>query len=362
MALDEAPPFWWQKPSIFAFALAPVAYFYGRVAGIRMMSEPSGNVPVPVICVGNFVTGGAGKTPTVQMLTRFVRKAGRNPGILSRGHGGAINSATVVKLERHNAHDVGDEALLHAALATTVVSPDRPEGATLLVEQGCDFIIMDDGFQNPGLEKDYNLVVIDAKRGIGNGFTMPAGPMRVPLKTQMLKADGIMVIGDEDGADKIIRRAARAAKPIFHASISVIGKTKIKGMKALAFAGIADPSKFFDTLKNNKVKVEDNQAFGDHHVFLADECRDLMERAEKSDLQLMTTTKDMARLKDMGDDQNKLAEASMPIMIELKPDDPGMLERIVTTAIERARKRKLRAAETQKPTPEPPVEEESSTA
>jgi len=341
MALDEAPPFWWQKPGWQAIALSPLSYIYGRAAAKRMSSPSTGSVEVPVICVGNFITGGAGKTPTVQLLTKHIRKKNLRPGILTRGYGGAITTPTIVKPDRHNAHDVGDEALLHAAVATTVISADRPAGAELLVENGCDIIIMDDGFQNPSLRKDYNLVVVDSKRGVGNGFTMPAGPMRVPLSRQIHHVDGLMIIGEEDGADKILRRMARAAKPIFRASIRVVGKTRIANKRALAFAGIADPSKFFETLERHQVKVEDRQAFGDHHVYVAEDCEDLLERAQRQELQLMTTTKDLARLKDMGDAQMRLAEACETVKIELVTDDPAMLNRVVDKAFERATARKL---------------------
>lgn len=341
MALDEAPPFWWKKPGWQAVLLSPLAFFYGRVSARRMAAAPSGSVPVPVICVGNFVTGGAGKTPTVQMLVRYARKLGLQPGILSRGHGGAITSATIVKPDRHNAHDVGDEALLHAAFAKTVISPDRLVGAELLAEEGCDLIIMDDGFQNPHLQKDYCLVVVDARRGLGNGFTMPAGPMRVPVSAQMHHVDGLIVIGDGDGAARVIRKAARAAKPIFRASVSVVGKTRIAGKRAIAFAGIGDPDKFFDMLRKIGVDLVAALPFGDHHVYLEEECEDLLQRAEKDGELLLTTTKDHARLKGMGTLQNKLAETCETVKIELVPNDPAILSRIVDTAVERARKRKL---------------------
>ncbi|MDJ0613430.1 MAG: tetraacyldisaccharide 4'-kinase [Rhizobiaceae bacterium] len=343
MALDEAPPFWWRNPGWLALLAAPVGFVYGRIAAARMERQPTYAAKVPVICVGNFVVGGGGKTPTVQLLLKYLLSKGMRPGVLSRGHGGAISTPTLVNLERHNAHDVGDEPLLHAELAKTVIATDRPKGATVLEEEGCDIIVMDDGFQNPSLHKDYNLVVVDTKRGLGNRFAVPAGPLRAPLKRQMIHADSVFLIGDYERGNRVVRHAARAAKPIYNASVKVKNKKRFKDMQVLAFAGIADPSKFFDTVERVGAVIKDKQGFGDHHVFLEDECKDILERAREGQLELVTTTKDHVRLKNMGDAQNKVADLAIPVEIDLVPDNPSMLDIILRTTTKRFDERKLRA-------------------
>lgn len=300
----------------------------------------SAKVNIPVICVGNFVVGGAGKTPTVHMLTNYAQSQGHKVGILSRGHGGAITTPTVVQPDKHNAHDVGDEALLHALKSTTVIASNRVAGAQLLLDQACTLIIMDDGFQNPSLHKDFNLIVVDAKRGLGNGFAMPAGPMRVPFKSQLFHTDALFITGKGSAGEIAIRKAARAGKPVFHSSVEVIGKSKYKGQKALAFAGIADPSKFFDTLEEIGVEVKARHNFGDHHVFTEDECGELIDRSKQQKLQLFTTEKDAARLKGMGEAQDKVYELSEIVRISLKPEDPAMLKRIFDITLKRFKTRK----------------------
>ena len=347
MALDEAPPFWWQKNSWQGYALSPVPYVYGKIAAKRMDMAASAKVNVPVICVGNFVVGGAGKTPSVHMLANYARTKGYKVGILSRGHGGAITTPTVVQLDKHNAHDVGDEALLHALNSTTVIASNRVAGAELLLEQACTIIIMDDGFQNPSLHKDFNLVAVDAKRGLGNGFAMPAGPMRVPFKHQLLHTDAMFITGKGDAADTAIRKAARAGKPVFHSTVEVLKQKKYKDQKAFAFAGIADPSKFFDTLESIGVDVVARQNFGDHHVFTDEECADLIDRSKQQELQLFTTEKDAARLKGMGEAQEKVLELSEVVRIALKPEDPAMLKRVFDITHKRfmARKKKIEPTE-----------------
>ncbi len=346
--LNEAPPFWWKKNSVMGWLLAPIGYLYGRAAARILNSDPISEVPVPVICVGNFVTGGAGKTPTVELLTRYAKSKQMKPGILSRGYGGAVTTPTRVDPDKHNAHDVGDEALLHVKNAVTVVSADRPKGAKMLVELGCDVIIMDDGFQNPSLKKDFHLIVVDRKRGLGNGHSIPAGPLRAPLHQQLMLTDAAFLIGDGDAADKTIRKIARAAKPFFYGKVQAIAGADFKGMKALAFAGIADPSKFFDTLRQNGVEVIDTQAFGDHHVFTAEECEDLLQRAQEQELQLLTTTKDIVRMRDMGPGPIRLLEESVAVPVHMVPEDPHMLSRIFETAISRADARRIKSDDVSK--------------
>ncbi|MEM7215002.1 MAG: tetraacyldisaccharide 4'-kinase [Pseudomonadota bacterium] len=339
MALDEAPPFWWRSPSWQAWLLSPLSLVYGRLAGKRMDFAPSASVPVPVLCVGNFIVGGAGKTPVVELLSGFVRARGLQPGVLTRGHGGAITTPTVVKPQHHNAHDVGDEALLHASHAITVVSADRPSGAALLVEKGCEFILMDDGFQNPSLAKDFNLVIVDSRRGLGNGFAMPSGPMRVPFRHQLIHTDAVMVAGNEQGADTVIRQSSRAGKPVIQAVIAA--KNKPGGKAYHAFAGIGDPSKFFDTLRELGTDLKDTIPFGDHHFFTDEECIELIENAKAAKAGLITTSKDAARLREMGQEQKNLLSASEVLEIEIQIEDPNLIEAILDRAIDNATKRRL---------------------
>ena len=181
------------------------------------MARPGVRLDVPVICVGNLVVGGAGKTPTALEVASVCRKLKLNPGFLTRGYGGTRTRAALRLRRRvHTAEDVGDEALLLAQFAPTVVAADRPSGAKLLALLGADVVVMDDGFQNPSLEKDLSLVVIDAERGIGNGFVFPAGPLRAPLAAQMRQRRRARRArrggGRQGGAHRRARRPADASR------------------------------------------------------------------------------------------------------------------------------------------------------
>ncbi len=325
MRVEEAPSFWWRRPGLPAFLLLPLSALWGLVSGWRMDMPPSASVSVPVLCVGNFVAGGAGKTPTAIAICLAAAKSGLKPGFLSRGHGGSLTGPAQVDLAVHHAAEVGDEPLLLAEVAPTVISADRPAGAARLIALGCDFIILDDGFQNPKLAKDLNVVVVDAGRGLGNGMTLPSGPLRAPLTTQMGRADAVVVIGEGVGGDLAVRETARRGKPIYLARIVPAKKTGWKKKRCLAFAGIGDPAKFFRSLEEVGVDLVARHGFPDHHVYSEEEVEELLAEAEEKELTLVTTTKDMARLHHGGSAAERLAGNCEVFEIRLEFDDPRTL-------------------------------------
>ena len=302
------------------------------------MSKTPGYISkVPVLCIGNFIAGGAGKTPTAIAIAKAAKKQKLKPGFLSRGYGGGITEPTVVDIHKHNSHDVGDEPLLLAARFTTVVSPDRIKGAQLLEKQGVNFIIMDDGFQNPSLNKDYSLVVVDARRGIGNGFAMPGGPLRANLGAQLSCANAVLVIGKATGADKVIRAAARMAKPVYEAMIIPVKPRSWKGRKVLAFAGIADPVKFFNSLNQAGANIIERRSFGDHHSLNEEEMKEILHLAKVKDLVIATTSKDAARLHGLGRLQDELWQQSEIFEIELEFENKRIVTAIIDETIRQAK-------------------------
>ncbi|MEM7461428.1 MAG: tetraacyldisaccharide 4'-kinase [Pseudomonadota bacterium] len=342
MALDEAPPFWWKRPGPLAFLLSPIGFLWGRATAVRMSLPPDASVSVPVLCIGNFIAGGAGKTPTAIAFGKSAAARKIPFGFLSRGYGGQYKGPTVVNLKKHHAADVGDEPLLLAKHGKTVVSADRYAGASMLVAEGCKLIIMDDGFQNPSIAKDFSLVVVDAKRGTGNGFSIPAGPMRAPLAAQLAYADAVLVIGDSRAGDQIIRQVARRGKLLHTARIVPKAIRKWKGKKFFAFAGIADPDKFFISLKKAGSIVEVRRSFPDHHAYTDEEANDLVREAQSRELQLVTTSKDMARLAGVGEPQDQLISETIVFDVELEFDDPRATDLVLDATLSAAEARLLR--------------------
>lgn len=290
----RTPKYWWRTYSPIAFALAPLGYLYGRAARRRMRRTGTG-VSVPVVCVGNLVAGGAGKTPTALALAELGRQSGFRIGFLSRGYLGCERGPILVSKTAHSVAEVGDEAFLLAAAAPTVVSVDRLAGAKLLARLGVDLIIMDDGFQNPSLVKDLSLVVIDAGRGIGNGRVLPAGPLRAPLFDQIRRADAIIILGSGPG-DQSVRAAARAGLPVIRARLEPVRKRGFRRSPYLAFAGLANPAKFYETLRSAGAQVSETRDFPDHHAFTDAECEALVKRCRENNLVPITTDKDRVRL------------------------------------------------------------------
>jgi tetraacyldisaccharide 4'-kinase len=291
------PSFWWRRRGLIAALLTPLAAGYGAVAA-RRMQRKGWQATAPVICVGNFTLGGSGKTPTAIALVQTLASAGHKPVLLSRGYGGKTAGPVTVDPQRHTAAEVGDEALLLAGAAPTIVAQDRVAGAKAALDAGADVIVMDDGLQNSSLAKTLSIAVIDGTRGIGNGKVFPAGPLRAPLAAQFARVDALLVIGGSAGAAGLDRDIRARRIPVFHgrlepdrAAIAAIG-----GRKTLAFAGIGNPDKFFATISDAGIDAPVRKAFPDHHRYSAAEAAALLMQAEHEGLRLLTTAKDRARM------------------------------------------------------------------
>jgi len=340
--VSEAPPFWWTKADWRAWSLAPVSFLYGKVSGNRLAKGRRVSVSAPVICVGNFTVGGAGKTPTAIALARAAKERGLTPGILSRGYGGSLDVTTLVDPHHHRAGAVGDEALLLAREAMTVVSRRRVEGAGRLVSEGVDLIIMDDGFQSARIEIDFALIVIDSVRGIGNGHLVPGGPVRAPIAEQMRHLSAILKVGNGDAADPLVRQAARAGKPFYAASLVPRPRPELAGRPVFAFAGIADPAKFYRTVETLGANLVEHRSFPDHHYFGEDEVAGLLADTDRRGLLPVTTAKDAVRLAGGHGAAAELLQKLQVVEVDMTFDNPHAPDQIIELAMAAYRKRRLR--------------------
>lgn len=329
------PDFWWHKAGLAAYALAPVGRIYGAAAARRMAAKGAG-AGLPVLCVGNFTLGGAGKTPTAISLARMLADAGEHPFFLTRGYGGDVAGPKLVDFHNDLAAQVGDEALLLAHVAPTVVARDRVAGAAFARAQGAGLVIMDDGLQNPSLVKDFTLAVIDARRGIGNGCIFPAGPLRAPLAAQLARTDALLVAGEGDGADGTIMQARARGLPVLHGHLvpDHTAVATLKGRHVLAFAGIADPAKFFATAEAAGIAVTERRAFPDHYRYTAEDAGELIMDAEHGGLALLTTEKDRAR---MAGEQllEALATRAHTLPVTMMVQEAAELRRLAMTKLRR---------------------------
>ncbi|WP_274426967.1 tetraacyldisaccharide 4'-kinase [Chelativorans sp. YIM 93263] len=341
MAASEAPPFWWKQADWRPWALWPLSAVYGLVASARMAGAKRQHVSAAVLCVGNLTVGGEGKTPIAIALAKEAKRQKRRVGFLSRGYGGHSGGPHLVDRKHDTPRHVGDEPMLLARHAPTVVSPDRVAGARKLIAEGCDFIIMDDGFQSARLRMDYALIVVDARRGLGNGHVIPGGPLRAPLIDQLRYANGIVTMGDGQAAMDVVRRAARAGRSVFSAHLKPKGTRALKGARVLAFAGIGNPDKFYDTLRMIGAEVVATRSFPDHYPYSEDDVAELSAQAEAERLQLVTTEKDLVRLHHGHGPVRDFAATVRLLPVEAVFESSGMPERIVAETVTAWRERSL---------------------
>ena len=330
------PAFWWGEASLASALLAPLATVYGAVAQSRL-ARSGHRAGVPVVCVGNFTVGGAGKTPTALALAQMLAAAGERPVFLSRGYGGALGGPIVVDSARHHARDVGDEPLLLARTAPTIVARDRVKGAGLA--DAASVIVMDDGFHNPSLVKDFSVLVVDARRGIGNARGIPAGPLRAPLDAQLTRAHALVMVGSSVRASAIAASARAHTIPVFQARLQpetgVIAR--LAGRRVLAFAGIGDPEKFFATLADAGIALAATRAFADHHRYTRAEAMALCDVADRDGLVLVTTEKDLMRLS--GEEELKpLAARAQALPVALVFEDEARFTSLLLERVAQARK------------------------
>ena len=311
----QPPRFWHQGPGICSTLLAPLGALYAFGTAQRLARGTPSRLDVPVICVGNINAGGTGKTPTVIALTQRLQDMGKNPHIVSRGYGGSVTSAIQVNERTHRASDVGDEPMLLAAFAPTWVSVDRTEGAQLAVLSRADIIILDDGFQNPGLYKDLSLVVVDAALGFGNGKVLPAGPLREPVATGLARADLLLSIGPKKAQNHFTETWRMPPCPQLKGRLAPL-QTGMdwQGSRVLAFAGIGHPQKFFATVQELGANVVKSEALEDHQPL----SQALMARLENEAMllgaQLVTTEKDATRLPD----EFRAKVLTVPVRLEIE--------------------------------------------
>ncbi len=295
----KAPRFWYNQKNtpqkILKHALSPLGWVYERAVEKRFEMNTQVPMSKPVICVGNLTVGGNGKTPTVLSLANLFKK-NYNPHLITKGYGGEEVGPIQINRELDTAEYIGDEALLLAARAPTWVAKNRPLGAQHAIDAGADIVIMDDGFQNPIIYKDFSLIVIDGKVGFGNQHVMPAGPLRENIEKGILRADAILIIGEDRNHVETLITSIKDI-PVFKAKlVTASDNVKVKGKKVAAFAGIGRPSKFKETLEEYGAEVTMWKEFPDHYLYKTEDLRSFLKAAAKSKIPVITTTKDFVRI------------------------------------------------------------------
>ncbi|HWY61626.1 MAG TPA: tetraacyldisaccharide 4'-kinase [Rhizomicrobium sp.] len=302
----RAPDFWNRRGPL-ALLLAPLGTLYGMSVARKARRAKPYRSTARVICVGNLTAGGSGKTPAALAVAQMLIGRGKKVFFLTRGYGGSETGPLLVSGQ--DATSVGDEALLLARVAPTIVARDRAAGARLAAANGAEVIVMDDGHQNFSLAKDVSLVVAD---GFGNGLMIPAGPLREPLSQGLARADAVIAMNDA--------RIDGFTGPVLRTWLEAEGAS-FTGRRVFAFAGIGQPGKFVKSLQGAGAIVTGNRFFADHHPYTASEIAGL--RKEAGDAALVTTEKDFVRL---APEQRKGIET---LAVCARFDEPHLLDRLI---------------------------------
>lgn len=295
------PTFWTEKygrasAPITRALLTPLSWIYARATAKRIAKTTPFDPGIPVICVGNATAGGSGKTPVAAEILTMLRQNKINAQGLTRGYGGSEKGPVLVGKD-HRAEHVGDEALLLSSRAPVWVAAGRDDGARTMAAYGAQAIVMDDGHQNPLLQKTLSLLVVDAVTGFGNGRVIPAGPLREPVSAALDRTDAVILMKpdrdftpDEELLDEL------KGLPLIEAYLAPTSPMP-KG-KLYAFAGIGRPNKFFDSLRADGADLAEAVRFPDHHKYSEGELKHLLKLSREHKAQLITTEKDFVRLPD----------------------------------------------------------------
>jgi tetraacyldisaccharide 4'-kinase len=336
----RAPEFWDAPPGFAAGLLAPLGAVWNGAGALRRAVTRPYRAPVPVVCVGNLVAGGSGKTPVVLSLVEIMAGSGVAADVVTRGYGGRLTGPVRVDPNRHDAMAVGDEALLLARhgsywRGSCWVARDREAGCRAAASAGARIIVLDDGFQNPGVAKDLSLVVVDAEYGFGNGRVIPAGPLREPVGTGLARADAVVLIGEGEPPETV----SAARRPVLRAGLDPVDAAGFRGVRVAAFAGIGRPAKFFASLRRVGAEIVMARPFPDHHRFGPAEIAGLRDEAERAGARLVTTAKDWVRLP-------AAARVGIEIFeVELRWRDPAALSELLAPVLQLRKGLASRAAQ-----------------
>jgi len=318
------PKFWWNdNPSILIKLMSlPFGILLKILIFLRNKLLKKIFLPKPVICVGNFVVGGQGKTPFVRYLRSVLEDVDKKAVVISNGSGGKMKSPKIIT-EIDKSIDCGDEALLHAKDGITVVSKNRVDAIEVLDKSHFDLILLDDGFQDPSIHKDLNIVIVDTSKGIGNNLLIPFGPMRESLDFALKKTDIVILINSINQNHQSIINVLKIWKGlVLNAEYETYIDEDINE-EIIAFSGISNPDKFTYGLKSIGARVNKHFIFSDHENISEDDAKEIFEYSKFKNLRIVTTEKDLIKLKESKKDsyREKLYLSSILAKVRIRFDE-----------------------------------------
>ena len=290
-------PKFWRSINIFSIILLPFSFLYFLLFSLKKNFANKQEFNIPIICVGNIFVGGTGKTPLSIYIHNFLKKKKFKPAIARKYYKSHFDEIklTETKVSHFFSHKNRVSAITEAA------------------KKGNNIVILDDGFQDFSIKKDLNIICFNTTDFIGNGFILPAGPLREPLQN-LSKAQIVIINGkkNKDFENKI--KGLSNSIEVFYSQYVIKKKTNLINKKILAFAGIGNPKSFFNLLKENKLKVKREISFPDHYSYTKNDIKNMIQKAKKENLKLVTTEKDYHRIKSLG--LKKIDYISIDLKIE----------------------------------------------
>lgn len=291
----KAPAFWYHAPGFLSTLLTPLGWMYDKGGKLLSQFKKPHSFPVPILSIGNIVSGGSGKTPTAIALALLLKTRGYKVHFVTRGYGGKERGPLKVDPLKHLAKNVGDEPLLLAEHAPTWMAKKRPQGVQKAIENGAQVIILDDGHQTTSLHKGVSLVVVDLLQGFGNGHVIPAGPLRENLSQGLERADGLIFVGEGEPLSPSSLRGTFNEDHVFHAHLAS-NPIQIPTKRVVAFCGLGFPEKFYRSLENEGFELIATQSFPDHYQYTEEDFLRLKKLAQHYQCALITTRKDVIKM------------------------------------------------------------------
>ena len=319
----KTPKFWYNNSlNLSSILLYPFCLIWA--VGSRIMKlkiNKSYKFNIPVICVGNIIAGGGGKTPLTLALANLLTKTNKNVHVIYKVFNTKINSNSLKVNIKNDPRVVGDEPLLSSRITSTWVCKKRIYGIQEALKNGAEMILLDDGFQDNSIYKDYSIMVINKNQGFGNRYLIPAGPLRQNIKPALNNTDCIFFYGSKKELSKILPECK--VKTIF---VDILAKNqeikKYSKRKFLAFAGIAHPENFFSFLRKNNIFLKQTISFPDHYKYKEGDIKKLIKLSTLKNVDIITTEKDYVKIPE------KYKKNISKISISLKFDANNFLNHL----------------------------------
>ena len=276
----KKPKFWDDAGlSFWSLILYPFSIILLLASLLVRLFKTEKKFPIPIVCVGNIYVGGTGKTPLALEIFKIIKSNKKNPGFIKKGYDYLYDEIEMLK-----------------KIGETFTNKNRKKAISSLILSGHDVAILDDGFQDFSIKKDFSILCFNSKQLVGNGFIIPSGPLRESFSS-IKKADCIFINGNKNlEFENKIKEVNKDIK-IFYSIYKIKNQHKFKNKKVIAFAGIGNPSNFFNLLKENNINVKKTFSFPDHHNY-SNKDYDYLLKLKEQDVLLVTTEKDYSRLND----------------------------------------------------------------